>query len=514
MRPGDPEQSQWLSSLIATARSVLPDLPSDLLRFTPLVWLLLEPTQIIAINIELLKTMKLYVLHLRKVPDRKVWAYEVSDAPGLVALLEDLRTDPLLEEEVPAKSSHRPRPPSKPTHKALLEQQWVDFLREVQARVFETPSGSGEQFTFVGPTLQVLTFLEDPSRQRPEDFLSSRLAASAHLISWTQRGRGQARTPPSVSELQAQNEARERAMDWRGAFVDPPVRVGDAPDRPLKELLRVQSAPDLADFGNPALEGTWGGTEFFCSHLGFVAFHDADSVRVARRLNLLFGALHLDGTLCDPVLSSELCRFQYDRSSHTYPSSAIPPSQRIVRNKLPRTSSFYAQPRPVEPAIIARAVSRAMVFEKDDYLPLLLPYLLDAHSRLERKEWDHAFFAGWVVIERHVVAEVEVAVQEGIITPSLLKGLRQSDPTNLGSLPTKPNKLSENVHNSIRVLLSVKRLAKIGFEEIDKLRRRRNKILHLKSEAREADARRCYGVAESVVKDLLGKVLKSTEGTP
>lgn len=514
--PRDALREAWLREYIRTVREAVASTPSALIQATPSFILSILPTQILSLNLGWLQALRLYVLHLRKSADGEVWAYTLPDEASLIDLLEELRSHPRFAEEVPPESEFRPRPPLSASHASLLESRWVNLLKDVQGRVFDRPTGAGSGYSWSGPTLQEMDVRGPGGTLSPKDFLRERLEEGRKFERLREKfgpEPGKKLTKEEIAALvRTSEEERSRLQGWTGAYSYPPIRIGPAPTRPLRTILQLETNPQVGQFGDVAFTTAWKTNTFIGTDLGFLAFDSRDSVLVARRLNLVFGALHLRGTPMDSVLATELCQFQYEPIKKTAGGSSVPPSSHTILNKLPRDHSFYAQPRAISLEGLQQAVLAAQKIEGDLRLPILIPYLLDASSRLSEKEWDHSFFSSWIVLERHLRAETDEVIARKKVTSESLRELKRTSAKDFGGMDDRIENFQESTFYTIKVLENLGAITETESRDLDHLRDRRNRILHPTEIATEEDARACYDTARGIVSYRFQRLAGSVAG--
>ena len=303
-------------------------------------------------------------------------------------------------------------------------------------------------------------------------------------------------TPEAID---AEIRTREQSLDWLGAFYFPPIRVGPPPNQTLKE--RLSPGPNRFDLGHVVCVEPLASVRFLATHYGYFGVESRDESQASRLLNLTCGALHLSGTPSFVVRPRELGRFKIDLSTNAFLDTSVPGTERSVGNKDNALNKFE-QPAAITVEHIKQALRVAESYDRDARLPRYIPLLLDSFGRLRSKEWDYAFYSAWMIIETEVTLEWEAVIQSGLVRQANYAAARQSQIADLSvrNLPRDMGAVSEKVAWILTALKLLGRIASTDYAECDRLRRRRNEILHPNTPAMDADARDCHAAAEKIVR--------------
>ncbi|HEV2225981.1 MAG TPA: hypothetical protein VGR56_04150 [Nitrososphaerales archaeon] len=261
------------------------------------------------------------------------------------------------------------------------------------------------------------------------------------------------------------------------------------------------------------LEDVIGPVGLFVTHYGLFGVRTRDEVQACRFLNLVFGALHLNGVPSFAVRPDELGTFKLDSETRSFMATGIPGTYRSVGNKDTALNRFQ-QPKPVTIDQARSACRLAEKFDTDLRLPRYLPLLLDSYGRLASREWDYTFYSAWMIIETKIVLDWDEVAKSEIISQdeyNVLRAAKIADP-GVKDLPKDVHKISDlSVKHKLTALTLVGRLPKVNYVRYDRLRERRNEILHPDIPATEADAKDCYEAAEAIVR---ARVSELQQGSP
>lgn len=502
---GNKERADFLIELTRKIRGAYGNLPQSLQASPVCAGFIQRPTQILALSIPSLNISRLWVLHLKKAPDLMVWAYGPLTPYEALQVLEDARKDELLQEEVPEDSVVRAFPPAPPTVSAAMERSMLEFLELLQSRILAPPGGGGLGSTNYAPVYQEITLYGDYLESTPDSLLGDWVDQAMEFQRMMDQTPGWNKRPTLV-EANSEIYARDLGRDWSGVFYYPPIRVGPRPDSNLTDQLAQRSNKFLP--GPIELIGKVGPLSVFVTHYGLFGVQTRDPDIACRYLNLICGALHLDGLPSFVVRPSELGTFRLDSDAKSFLETAIPGTYRSVGNK-DLTLNRSSQPTSVEVEHIMGALSKAEKYSKDDKLSRYLPFLIDSYGRLVSKEWDYAFYSAWMIIEMEIVAEWDEVVVSGSISQAKYESVRAAntfDPA-VEDLPRSMAKVTGGpVKHLMTALKLFGKLDQLDYATYEKLRERRNEILHPDIPATESDGCACYDAAVAIVKTRVTKL--------
>ncbi|HEV2173275.1 MAG TPA: hypothetical protein VGR71_06900, partial [Nitrospira sp.] len=179
-------------------------------------------------------------------------------------------------------------------------------------------------------------------------------------------------------------------------------------------------------------------------------------------------------------------------------------------NKMSRSSQLYVNPIFVDLVTFDSAFREAATVERDFRLPALLPLLLDSRGMLDGHDWHHGFYSAWLVIESDIMFGVEEAVRDARLTRASIGEMKKRHADRFGRLPNNPADV-ESVAESLAALVGLGLVTEEQFLLYDKLRKRRNEVLHPNSLASQDDATVCFGAATEMVfrraRQVLGREL-------
>jgi hypothetical protein len=499
MDKADPARIDFLARLIATIRSIT--LPAGLQTHPRYSGFVQEPSQVLAITVSAPVITKLFVLHLPNVQDLTVWAYGPLSPYELLQLLEAIRKDPIFQVEIPKDSQVRAIPPAPPTVGAVLERPMLEFLELVRARLLDPPGSGMRGVANYPPVYQEITLSEDYVTSTPDTLLNSWIEEDTQFLDRMHRQMGRTR-PYTREESDAAIRAREQNMDWLGMFYFPPIRVGAPPDLTLKE--RILPGPNRFELGPVVLVEPLDSIRFLATHYGYFAVQSQDESQATRLLNDVCGALHLSGVPSFVVRPRELGRLQIDLSTNTFLQTGVPGTERSVGNKDNALNKFD-QPVAITIEQIIMALRLAKRYDQDTRLPVYIPLFLDSFGRLRSKEWNYAFYSAWMVVETDVNLEWDAVIQSGLVSQASYAAKRQSGISDVSvrNLPQNMTRVSEAVWSMLTALRLIGRIDPTDHAEYDRLRLRRNDILHPNSPAIEADAQDCYAAAEKIIRSRI-----------
>lgn len=489
----------FLIELTRKIRGAYGDLPQSLQASPLCAGFMQRPTQILALSVPSLNISKLWVLHLKKAPDLTVWAYGPLTPYEALQVSEGARRDVLLQEEVPEGSVVRALPPAPPTVSAAMERSMLEFLELLQSRIFTPPGGGGLGSSNYAPVYQEITLYGDYLESTPDGLLGDWVDQAVRFQQMMEQTPGWSKRPTLV-EAYSEIHARDLGRDWSGVFFYPPIRVGPKPDSSLIEQLAQRS--NKFQPGPLELIGEVGPLSAFVTHYGLFGIQTRDPEVACRYLNLIFGALHLDGVPSFVVRPSELGTFKLDSDAKSFLETAIPGTYRSVGNK-DLTLNRSNQPTAVEADRVKGALEKAEKYSEDDKLPRYLPLLTDSYGRLTSKEWDYAFYSAWMIIEMEVVTSWDELVASGSVSQAEYDSLLAASGSD-SEVKDLPRNIAKVSGGPVKRLLTVLRLVgsvdQKDYATYNRLRERRNEILHPDVPATETDARECYEVAEVIVR--------------
>jgi len=293
------KRKQWFDDFIQLVRARFSTLPDICQRLGYYAAFAITPCQLFVVTCKRPLESFAFVVHLRGVPDRTIWAYDPLDPPGLIQLLERSRDDAVFDTIIPEETGMRLPPPCPPTLRSYFDREMLNFLEQVRSGVFTPPSsGSGRGFASYLPVCQILRIYGDYIDEGPEetlkDWVKSDTEGPFAQFMEERRRRDQFKTRSEILEEGLRETAdRERRMDWRGTFYYPPIRVGESPGLTLQGQLSG-AVPRLA-LGDVVLEDSFGATPFWATFYGCLAVREVDTAKATRLLNILCGAMHLAG---------------------------------------------------------------------------------------------------------------------------------------------------------------------------------------------------------------------------
>ena len=178
----DATRTALLSTFIPTIRAAFDRLQPELQANPKYSALISVPSQILAVTVATPLMTQLLVLHLTKVADSTVWAYGPLQPHQLLELLERIRRDSILQEEVPSNSQVRAIPPAPPTVGAILERPMLEFLELVKTRLLDSPSGGGYAASDYRPVFQEVTLYGDYVGLSSDELLQSWVDADMESV--------------------------------------------------------------------------------------------------------------------------------------------------------------------------------------------------------------------------------------------------------------------------------------------------------------------------------------------
>ena len=496
----DPLRTDFMTKFIPRIRTALTVVP-QLQVFPHYSAFMQKPAQVLAFTVTSPLITKLFILHLAGVSDSTSWAYGPLQPYELLGLLERIRKDPILQEEVPKDSMVRANPPAPPTVAAVMERPMLEFLELVRGRLLDPPGGSGSGSANYGPVYHEITIYGDYVGFTPDTLLLDWVDRDTEHLRMMEQMPGRSRRY-TRAEIDSEIQARDQSLDWSGTFYFPPIRVGSQPDLGLRE--RLAPGPNRFELGPVVLVDKIGQVRFLATYYGFFGVESREDSKACRLLNLVSGALHISGVPSFAVRTQELGHFKIDLATNTFLHTSVPGTERSAGNKDSSLNRFK-QPTAIAVNQVRNAIRLSERFDQDARLPMYIPMLLDSYGSLKSGEWDYAFYSSWMIIESSAILDWEEVVSSRRVSQKEYEGLRQAAVAekavkNLPKVMNKLNAKDQGVAGILRGLSLIRQIEPDEYSEYEKLRIRRNEILHPDTPATEADAESCYDAAERVVK--------------
>jgi len=273
-----------------------------------------------------------------------------------------------------------------------------------------------------------------------------------------------------------------------GTYFYPPIWIGKLPGETFREKA-------LGSFILPkkALDVKYKERVAVINEDGFIAIGEEDILKATRMLNEIMATGLLSGLPSFAIRELEVSDAEIDPSNLAITS-------RGIRTVSLRTQLFYDFPFKksavpidrieVEKDKLVRLIQRAEHISQDPDMADFSVFLLDAYTFLQSSEYTQSFMISWIIIEKHMSWLWEKFLREEGITHSRRKKMMNSTYWTLDFV--------------LETLNLAGRLSPDEYEDLMKLKKKRNDIVHEGERVSHREAKTCFKAARGIVQTRIG----------
>lgn len=289
-------------------------------------------------------------------------------------------------------------------------------------------------------------------------------------------------------------EQRQPATKLRGlgTWFYPPVWIGEVPKLSLNDRLNVR----YPYAWKKAFNHTLLGHHIVLNQDGLFATNIEDRKEALRIFNTLMDILVVSGRPAHAVREQELAQSQIDPENFTIASYGF--EETTLRTSLSDPSSIHFLSPPLRTRISGEEMIE--ILQKTEKIlgqpehAETLRFLVEAHTHLSNAEFSQAFMMSWIILEKHI----------SDLWADLLKAQDVSE-------MRKRKLLGGHDKWTIDIILETLNLSGSlepkRFQELMKLKKKRNDFIHERKRIAKDDAETCVNLSKEVVKELISQYI-------
>lgn len=275
--------------------------------------------------------------------------------------------------------------------------------------------------------------------------------------------------------------------EYYGTYIYPPVWIGDMPENSLRNQILM---PPMKDFIQK-FDTKYNDKVVIVESDGFIAVIDEDKDTSIDILNEIMASALICGYNIFSVKESEILRLHIDIETNSitwrgfsYFSASNSSKLHEYRQKLSIDSGLQDRSNISEDELL-RIIKQSAIIFKDESLKNLLIFFLESFTFLNTSEYSASFILSWTIIEIYLSGLWNRKIKN--------KGINTSQKKNLTSKMLWP------ISQKINVFTLMKMITDDEYKTFEKLRKKRNKIIHEGEKCSKDYAKQCLDTARKVL---------------